>query len=410
MQKIPIFYHKKGIDMLKLGCTLPKLANICLHKSTSAKFYTFTETDEDLLQKLREDMIGGRSIVFKGKAVVDETFIQNSGNICKSFVGIDASQLYPYSMCQPMPTGLYTRWEYDTESNRFKPQQNESRNSENMVMSYFQKQRPDCKIESFYTTGTQKKRHCFKVDGFWAHCKTVFEAMCCFYHYCPCQEARRSLTAEDIKRGNKKRELDQMRKQFIKEKGYNVVEMWECEWWNLYKATTCVKEHLRESFHYKRPLREENLLKEVRSGNLFGYVQCDIEVPEELKKKFAIFPPIFRNTNVGQHHIGSLMKDYAEKKGLLCQPRKMLISSYFLENETLITPLLLFYLDLGLVCQKIYRFVEYIPVKCFNKFVQSAVNARWEGDEDPKINVRLLWLFILRVILLNHYLINFSKH
>ena len=81
------------------------------------------------------------------------------------------------------------------------------------------------------------------------------------------------------------------------------------------------------------------------------------------------------------------MKDYAEKEALLCQPRKMLISSYFHENGTLITSLLLFYLDLGLVCKNIYRFVEYIPVKCFNNFVQSAVYARREGDENPNSSV-----------------------
>ena len=217
MQKMLAFYHKKRIDMLKLGCTLPNLANICLHKSTSTKLYPFTETDKDLLQKIREDMVGGPSIVFTRKAVVDETFIRVSENICKSIVGIDASQLYPYSMCQPMPTGLYTRWEYDTKSNRFKPQQNKSRNFENMIMAYIQRQRPDCKIESFYTTGTQKKIDCFKVDGFCAHCKTVFEAMGCLYHYCPCQEARPSLAEEVIERGNKKIEMDQLRKQYIKE-------------------------------------------------------------------------------------------------------------------------------------------------------------------------------------------------
>ena len=387
MQKMLAFYHKKGIDMLKLGCTLPNLANICLHKPTSANFYPFTETDKDLLQKIREVVVGGPSIVFTGKAVVDETFIRNSEKICKSIVGIDASQLYPYSMCQPMPTGLYTRWEYGTESNRFKHQQNKSRIFENMVMSYFQRQRPDCKIESFYSTGTQKTIDCFKVDGFCAHCKNVFEAMGCFYHYFPCQEARPSLTEEDIERGNKKREMDQMRKQYIKEKGYKFVEMWECEWWNLYKTTTCVKQHLRESFPYKRPLREESLLEQIKSGKLFGYVQCDIEVPEELKDKFANFPPIFKKTNVCRHDIGSLMKDYAEKEGLLCQPRKRLFSSVFLENGTLITNLLLFYLDLGLVCKKIYRFVEYIPIKSFNNFVQSAVNARREGDENPNSSV-----------------------
>ena len=80
--------------------------------------------------------------------------------------------------------------------------------------------------------------------------------------------------------------------------------MWECEWWNLYKTTTCVKQHLRESFPYKRPLREESLLEQIRSGKLFGYVQCDIEVPEELKEKFANFPPNFKNTNVGRRDIG----------------------------------------------------------------------------------------------------------
>ena len=56
--------------------------------------------------------------------------------------------------------------------------------------------------------------------------------------------------------------------------------MWEWEWWNLFKTTTRVKEHLRESFLYKRALRDERLLQQIRSGKLFGYVQCDIEVPE----------------------------------------------------------------------------------------------------------------------------------
>ena len=51
MQKMLAFYHKKGIDMLKLGCTLPNLANICLHKSTSAKFYPFTETEKKPVAK-----------------------------------------------------------------------------------------------------------------------------------------------------------------------------------------------------------------------------------------------------------------------------------------------------------------------------------------------------------------------
>ena len=66
------FHHMKGIDMLKLRCTLQNLVNICLHKSKSAKFYPFTETNKDFLQKIREDMLGGLSIVFIRKTVFDE--------------------------------------------------------------------------------------------------------------------------------------------------------------------------------------------------------------------------------------------------------------------------------------------------------------------------------------------------
>ena len=97
-------------------------------------------------------------------------------------------------------------------------------------------------------------------------------------------------------------------------------------------------------------------------------------------KLLTIFHPFSKKTTVGRHDIGLLMKGYAEKKGLRRQPRKTLISNFFLENGTLITLLLLFYRDLGLVFKTTYSFVEYIPVECFNKFVQSAVNALREGD------------------------------
>ena len=205
MQKMIELYHNKGIDMLKLGCTLPSLANFCLHKSTDSKFHPFTESDKDLLEKKREYMVGGPSIVFTRKAVVDETFKSKSSNLRKSIVGINANQLYLYSMFQPMPTELYTRWEYDSETSRFTARENKSRSFENMILSYSQQSWPDCKIEGKVTTGRQKRIDRFSVDGICYHCNTVSEAMGCYYHYCPCQEARPSLTDTDIERGVKKR-------------------------------------------------------------------------------------------------------------------------------------------------------------------------------------------------------------
>ena len=410
MTKMVNFYHEKGIDMLKLGCTLPNLANICLHSSTNTKFYPFTEADKDLLQKIRDDMTGGPSIVFTRKAVVGETYIRDSANVCKTIVGIDASQLYPYSMCQPMPSGLYTRWEFDQDLQRFKPRQNKSRKFENMVMSYFQSIRPDCNIQSFHTTGKQKKIDCFSVDGYCDHCKTVFEAMGCYFHHCPCQETRASLSDTDIQRGLKRREHDELRRAYLMEKGYKIEEIWECQWWEQFKTNENLKLHIRNNFPYQRPLTQNMLLQRITEEKLFGYVQCDLEVPLHLRDKFANFPPIFKNCHVGRDDIGNLMKAYAEEHELLKNPQRMLISSFKLQNGTIITPLLNFYLKLGLVCTKIYRFVQYTPKKCFNNFVQSVVDARRAGDENPASGVVAETMKLLGNSSYGYQIMDRSKH
>ena len=251
-------------------------------------------------------------------------------------------------------------------------------------MSYFQQSRPECKIESNVTTGRQKKIDCFSVIGICYHCNSVSEAMGCYYHYCPCQEARPSLTDTDIERGVKKRKQDDMRRDYIQQIGYQFVEMWECEWWSLYEAgDPSVKSHLRENFPYRRPLSEVQLLQGIINGRFFGYVECDIEVPERLRRYFLNFSPMFKITVVSREDIGTLMREYAEKENIMPQPRRMLISKFILLKGTIITPLLLFLLKLGLVCKKIHRFVQYTPKKCFNNFVQSNVDARRQSDENP---------------------------
>ena len=282
------------------------------------------ETDKDFLEKIREDMVGGPSIVFTRRAVVNETFIRKSQNVCKSIVGIDASQLYPFSMCQPMPTGLYTRYEDDYEPPRYRPRQNKTRSFENMVMSCFQRIRAECKIKSNILTEPKGKlialvRTVFVVTAIltlkqWVATTTTVPV-----------RRRPSLGHKEVERGNKRREMDKMRRAYVINKGYKVVEMWASDWWKLYKSNSLVKQHLRELFPYKLPLTEADLVQRTEDGNLLGYLQCDIEVPEHLRENFANFFSIFKITNVSRDDIGPLMKGYAEKNQYLTQPRRMLI-------------------------------------------------------------------------------------
>ena len=341
---------------------------------------------------------------------MDETFNRKSTNLCKSIVGIDASQLYPCSMCQTMPTRLYTRWDFDSETIRFILRQKKTRSFENMVMFFFQQTRPECKIESFCTTGRQKRIDCFSVDGFCSHCITVFDAIGCFYHYCPCQELRSSLVEEDIQRGSKKRELDALGRHYKQEKGFKLIEIWECEWWRLYKTNNTVKQHIRELFPYRHSPAAEQLLEEIKKGKLFVYVHCDIGVPEILRSNFNNFPPIFKNTLVSKSDIGDFMNNYADEERLLFQPRKMLISSFTLQKGTLSTPLLLFYLQMSLVCTKIQLFVEYTPKKCFNSFVQAAVDATRQSDENPNSSVVAETVKLLANSSYGYHIMDRSRH
>ena len=163
-----------------------------------------------------------------------------------------------------------------------------------MALASFQNSRPECNIENFYTAGTHRKIDCFSVDGFCSHCNTIFEALGCFYYFCECQEGQLCLTDEDIVKGQRKREMDELRRFYLREKNYPIIEMWECQWKLHMRENHEIMSFVRSTFPYKRPLSFENLLSRIRKGELFGYVQCDLGVPENLREKFESFPPIFK--------------------------------------------------------------------------------------------------------------------
>ena len=221
----------------------------------------------------------------------------------------------------------------------------------------------------------------FSVDGFCSHCNTVFEAKVYFYQSCPFQQYRPSLIEDHIRRGNQ-RELDELRRWYVRGKGFSVIEMWECEWWRLYKTSNFVKKRMRESFPYGRSLAAQQLLEEAENGKLLGYVKGDIEKPENLRVKFPNLPSIFKNTLVSKNDIGESVKTYADEKKTVSISENNDFN-FTIQNATQITPPLLFNLQLCLVCTKVHGSVEYTPKKSFNSFVQSPVDARRQDDWNP---------------------------
>ena len=131
---------------------------------------------------------------------------------------------------------------------------------------------------------------------------------------------------------------------YIRDQGYNLVEMWECQWRRMKKTNSAVQYFMNRKFHrpldHHQTLDQNQIIKAIRDESLFGVVECDITVPDHLKPKFSEMCPIFKNTQISKEDIGEYMQTFAEEQHIMPQPRRSLIGSYFGEKILLATPLI----------------------------------------------------------------------
>ena len=145
------------------------------------------------------------------------------------------------------------------------------------------------------------------------------------------------LTVKDI------RARDHQRVQDLRDKGYNVEIMWEKDWRALLTQRPEIKTYLaqhRTFTHFKKYLSQYQIIKYIQDGHLFGFVECDIEVPDHLKEYFSEMTPIFKNVDVCLDDVGEFMQEYAKQQNIKDVPRCLLIGSYFGKKIGLSTPLL----------------------------------------------------------------------
>ena len=167
----------------------------------------------------------------------------------------------------------------------------------------------------------------------------------------------------------------------LKSLGYNVVSTTSCAWF---------KQDESKIWYHTNPsiCTMENILDAVRNDDLFGFVQCDIHVPEHLIEKFSEFPPIFKNSEIKMQDIGEHMQAYARSIGRKSCVKRSLISSMKGENVLLVTPLLKKYLEMGLVVTNIETVIEYNGKSVFTWFMDEVANDRRRADMDPAFTVK----------------------
>ena len=364
------FYRHRDIDMFKDGISVPGLSLLYMFNDLSpdTNFVTFNQTNSDLHQLVKDNIVGGPAIIFHRYHEKDVTKIRG-GETCRTVVGYDANALYLWALMQDMPCGWYTR---RREERQFHPQQAQPYGQMAVQWLTRESERTGFSIRH-QANGREKRIGNLPVDGWCAQTRTAYQFHGCFWHGCPKCHADPEET--NPKNGKTMAMLlaDTKKHTAYLRRHVKVIEMWECQW----------KRERDPPPRQKWTMTQQQIIAAVVDGTLFGMIECDIRVPSELHAHFAEMQPIFKNATVTRDDIGPFMREYAEENDIMSTPRRMLVGSYHGKKILLSTPLLQWYLAHGLVVDRVYQIVEYERKPCFRQFGESVSAARRDGDADP---------------------------
>ena len=131
------------------------------------------------------------------------------------------------------------------------------------------------------------------------------------------------------------------------------------------------------------PGEKNEIIQNVLNDKRFGFFEVDIEVPEQKRKLFSEFCPLFVISEVSEEQIPQHMKDYKINTGRkMIKNNKKLLGVMKTEKILLYSPLLKWYLNHGLRVTKIHRYISYISGRPFKWFPEEVSSARREADND----------------------------
>lgn len=390
-------YQSKGIDMFKDAISVPGLSVKWLFNETASRDIPIPLIDKknsDLYQTIKQNIVGGPSIVFHRYHEKDKTYIRQhqfhaESKLCKQVYGFDANALYLWSTMQELPTGFLIR---RRRENGFRAEFSQTFGQQALEWLEWTANTHNFFIQHKYNFGEKRiGQHGIPVDGFHESSKTVFQYHGCIFHGCPLSDCSITKGMTVNPKTNiplsKLRERTVLAENYVRSLGFRLVSIQECEWLD-FKRSDCQCNHFLDSFFDQRMIKkgtmsESALLHAIEKGDVYGLVECDLFVPSHLHEKFAEMTPIFKNIMVSRSDLPMHMHNHAQLFDHLLRPQRMLIGSYVGERVLVLTGLLRWYLSHGLSISRIYQVAQYSPKKPFQDFGLSVSSYRREGDVNP---------------------------
>ena len=312
--------------------------------------------------------------------------------------------LYPWALLQPLGTGPGIHWDpIDKQGNErsffvkktLLPGSSLAELRYLMFLSHTDERfKNECgepyQIEHAYHRG-QKFIAGYKVDGYVETPQKTFivEFNGCYFHKpcphsgCKFNEGYYHVDRQDYDWYKKELAL----KEWCDSNNGELIVKWECQFKpeDFRSLETSCLPRIMKPFESKTPDHISHL---VLTGELFGFVECSLKSPDWLIQKFSQlnFPPIIRRENVTLDMLGEFMQ-----KRILALERKVpvngiptVVNAWHADKIMLFTPLLKWYLELGIEMTDVMDVVQYQEKKCFTRFISGCVKGRIEATAAGK--------------------------
>ena len=371
-----------------LYLSLPKIALesvMRLYDQSCSYIFTFGNDWNHIRQAHREHVNGGcvgvyhRDINILDASGPPTARFAPNGDPYSYLVQIDFNALYAFCQMQPMPTTPGVLWKWNGRIFTKSVMCNSNSLVATQWMFYLEATHPAIKREgrTLHHFFHQKEARLAGdlVDGY-IPCTAgrrdghVFEFNGCLFHGC-CKHAAT---------GAEKRQKFDAKCARLQAFG-EVTVMRECEWARILPTVQFTKTRFPRILFRMDSLQA--LLQGIRTGELYGFLRCDITGPDELIEELAEinFPPVFNKVHLTDEHLSDYMKiRYNDRSKKLDQTS--LIQTFHAKNQVIHTCLAKFYLDMGLKLVNIEWFSQYIGAPAIKPFVEKVVQMRIQAQKD----------------------------
>ena len=203
----------------------------------------------------------------------------------------------------------------------------------------------------------------------------------CYWHGCSCIPRHKQHSNTEQRRAFFRKKIET-----FKQYG-EVILMKECQWKRQLPAMEKPKTQMGRILETDT---QETLLNAILNDEVFGFVRCDIETPNDLIESFGefLFPPLFCRMQITPDMISDYMRERIIEENREKYPTTI-VQRFNAKDIYLMTPLVKFYASRGMKVSNITKFEQYIGGKAFDSFVETCYEERvaaTKAGDDTKAN------------------------